>query len=165
MKVQKNRAVTLHFRLEDSQGELIHSTESTGPMPYLHGHGNLVKGVERALEGREVGEIFQVVVPPEDGYGMPDPRLNVEIPLSAFPAEVIGQLAPGVEFEGPHPRDQRQFAMFTVAELLPDAVRCSANHPLAGKVLHFTLEVVDIREGTSSEVVQGHIAGSRAPGV
>ena len=159
MKVEKNSAVTLNFRLQDSDGNLIDSSEESGPMPYLHGHGNLVPGVERALEGKEVGAKFEVSVKPEDAYGVRDPLLDVEIPKSAFPEEVIDQLAPGVVFEGPHPRDQRKMAVFTVAEVLTDDIRCSANHPLAGKTLHYVLEVVAIREGAADEIAHGHIHG------
>ena len=155
MKVEKDRAVTLNFRLSDEHGNLIDSSEDSGPMPYLHGHGNLVVGVERALEGKAVGDAFEVVVSPEDGYGRRDPQLDVEIPKSAFPQDIVAQLAPGVVFEGPHPRDQRKMTMFTVAEVLPEDIRCTANHPLAGQTLYFTLEVVAIREASADEKAHG----------
>mgnify|MGYP001137516716 CR=1 FL=1 len=159
MKVEKNRAVTLKFRLNDSEGNLIDSSDAAGPMPYLHGHGNLVPGVERALEGKVVGDAFEVVVSPEDAYGRRDPKLDVQIPKSAFPEDILPQLAPGVMFQGPHPRDQRKMAMFTVAEVLEEDIRCSANHPLAGQTLHFSLEVLAIREGSPEEVEHGYISG------
>lgn len=159
MKIEKDRAVTLNFHLTDADGNVIDSSRETGPMPYLHGHGNLVPGVERALEGKQVGANFDVVVPPEDGYGMRDPQLDVEIPKDAFPQDVVDQMAPGVIFQGPHPRDQRKMAMFTVAEVLDNDIRCSANHPLAGVTLYFNLEVIAIREGEVEEVAHGHIHG------
>ena len=159
MKIEKDRVVTMNFPLTDAEGQVIDSSRETGPRPYLHGHGSLVSGVERALEGETVGANIDVVVPPEDGYGMHDPQLDVAIPRDAFPEDVVSQLAPGVVFQGPHPRDQRRMAMFTVAEVLDTEIRCSANHPLAGLTLHFNLEVVDIREATVEEIAHGHSHG------
>jgi FKBP-type peptidyl-prolyl cis-trans isomerase SlyD len=159
MNIEKDRAVTLSYHLTDDDGKVIDSSRESGGMPYIHGHGNLVPGVERALDGKAAGANFDVVVSPEDGYGVHDPQLDVAIPKDAFPEDVVGQLAPGVMFQGPHPRDQRKMAMFTVAEVLDAEVRCSANHPLAGQTLHFNLEVLDVREATVEEVAHGHVHG------
>ena len=116
-------------------------------------------GVERALEGKGVGDAFDIVVAPEDGYGVHDPALDVSVPMEAFPEENHGDLVPGAMFQGPHPADQTQAAMYTVVDVLDGQVRCTANHPLSGVTLHFSLEVVAIREATAEEIAHGHVHG------
>ena len=157
MQIEQNSAVSVHYHLTDQNGEVLDSSRGEQPMEYLHGHGNLVTGVERALLGQEVGARIQVEVPPVDGYGERDPALDVAIPLSVFPAETHPRLQPGAMFEGPHPTDKTRAAAFTVVEVVGSEVRCTANHPLAGMTLHFDLEVMDIREATADEVRQGQV--------
>ncbi|MDP6946552.1 MAG: FKBP-type peptidyl-prolyl cis-trans isomerase, partial [Myxococcota bacterium] len=75
MNIEKDHAVSIHYHLTNDEGEVIDSSQGKDPLAYLHGHGNLVPGVERALEGKAVGDKFEVVVSPEDGYGAHDPSL------------------------------------------------------------------------------------------
>ena len=157
MKIENNSAVLIHYHLTDSDGEVIDSSKGKDPLAYLHGHNNLVPGVERALDGQEVGAQMDVEVAPADGYGEHDPELDISVPLSAFPQDAHAELGPGAMFQGPHPSDQTKAAMYTVIELAGDEVRCTANHPLAGVTLHFNLEVVEIREATPAEVSQGRV--------
>ena len=157
MQIEKNSAVSIHYHLTEPSGAVLDSSRGRQPMEYLHGHGNLVSGVERALVGQPVGAKIQVEVSPEDGYGAYDPALDISVPLSVFPAEVRPQIQPGAMFEGPHPSDNTRGAAFTVLEVLESEVRCTANHPLAGRTLHFEVEVIDIRTATSDEISQGQV--------
>ena len=160
MNIEQDRAVLIHYHLTDSEGNVIDSSQgSDEPLAYLHGHGNLVSGVENALAGRSAGDKLDVVVPPEDGYGVRDPALDVAIPLEAFPEEARADLEPGIMFQAPHPADEDQVAVFTIMERLEDAVHCTANHPLAGVTLHFNLEIVEVREATEEEISVGHVHG------
>jgi FKBP-type peptidyl-prolyl cis-trans isomerase SlyD len=155
MRIEQNSAVLVHYHLTSSDGEVIDSSNGKDPLSYLHGHNNLVPGVERALEGQEAGAKIDVEVSPADGYGEHDPSLDVLVPLSAFPSDMSSNLKPGAMFQGPHPSDETRTAMYTVIELAGNEVRCSANHPLAGVTLHFNLEVMEIREATEAELSQG----------
>jgi FKBP-type peptidyl-prolyl cis-trans isomerase SlyD len=128
-------------------------------MAYLHGHNNLVPGVERVLDGQSAGIKLDVEVSPEDGYGMRDPDLDIEVPLEAFPEDAREGLVAGAMFQGPHPTDESRPAMYTVIESTDEFVRCTANHPLAGVTLHFNLEVMDVRTATEEELTHGHIHG------
>jgi FKBP-type peptidyl-prolyl cis-trans isomerase SlyD len=159
MKIEKDAAVILHYHLTDSDGDVIDSSQGKDPMAYLHGHNNLVPGVERALDGQSAGVKLDVEVSPEDGYGMRDPDLDIEVPLEAFPEDAREGLVTGVTFQGPHPTDESRPAMYTVIESTDEVVRCTANHPLAGVTLHFNLEVMDVRAATEEELGHGHIHG------
>lgn len=159
MNIQNDRAVRIHYHLTDSDGVVIDSSLEGEPMAYLHGHGNLVPGVERVLDGQTAGAKFSVVVPPEDGYGVPDPALNVAVPFTAFPEENREDLVNGAMFHGPHPADDKKVVLYTVVETDGDELRCTANHPLSGVTLHFDLEVIDVRDATEEELAHGHIHG------
>jgi FKBP-type peptidyl-prolyl cis-trans isomerase SlyD len=159
MNIQKDCAVTLHYHLTDPDGNVIDSSQGSDPMAYLHGYGSLVVGVERALAGQAAGSKLDLVVTPEDGYGLPDPELDLAVPLSLFPEDAHEGLVPGAMFKAPHPANNAEVAMFTVIDVENDEVRCTANHPLAGITLHFNLEVVEVREATEEELSHGHIHG------
>ena len=77
MKIEKDRVVSLHYHLTDDDGDVIDSSRDSTPLGYLHGHGNLVAGVETALLGKGAGDKLDVVVPPEEGYGTHDPELDL----------------------------------------------------------------------------------------
>ena len=157
MQVMADRAVQMHYHLTTADGTTIDRSHGNDPLTYLHGHGHLVPGVEKALEGKSAGDQVTVVVPPEEGYGLSDPDLDVAIPLSVFPAESRGQLVQGARFSGPHPANQSESVMFVVMKVESDKVLCTANHPLADVTLHFDIEVVSVRQGTRGEIADGRI--------
>ena len=157
MKIAQNHAVQMHYHLTTAGGTVIDSTNGRAPLAYLHGHGHLVSGVEKALEGRVVGERFRVVVSPEEGYGERDPGLDVTVPLSVFPTASRAALVEGARFRGPHPADPDQSVIFSVLQVEADTLVCTANHPLAGVTLHFDIEVVEVRPGTRGEINDGQI--------
>ena len=137
MNIQKNAAVTIHYHLTSPTGDVIDSSRGGAPLAYLHGHGNLVEGVEEALLGMTAGETKTAVVPPEKGYGTRNPNLDVRVPITAFPEEMRSQVAPGGMFHGQHPRDPSQVAQFTVVAVEGDQVLAPGNHKLAGVTLQF----------------------------
>ena len=157
MKIAQNTAVQMHYHLTVDSGETVDSTKGRAPLQYLHGHGHLVPGVERTLEGKVAGDSFTVTVTPEDGYGVRDPKLDVAMPLSVFPESFRNELAAGVQFRGPHPVDAEQSARYLVIDIKDGQVLCTANHPLAGETLHFNIEVVEVRQGTNGEIADGMI--------
>ena len=157
MNIAQDHAVQMHYSLTSDDGTPIDSSNGREPLAYLHGHGHLVPGVEKALEGRVAGDSFRVVVPPQDGYGERDPNLDVAVPLTVFPPESRADLVAGARFRGPHPVDQSQVVFFTVIQVDEDTLFCTANHPLAGVTLHFDIEVVEVRPGTPGEIADGQI--------
>lgn len=152
MKIEKNTAVTLRFKLQDAQGKLIE--DSKEPMVYLHGgYGNTLPKIEEALDGREAGHQTVLALSPEDAFGLRDESLVRTIPRSQFPpgVKVGGQL----EGQGTDGRKQ----VFNVSKIKGDTVILDANHPLAGKALRFSLKVVGVRLASDEEVAHQHVHG------
>lgn len=152
MKIEKNTAVTLRFKLADAQGKLIE--ENKDPMVYLHGgYGNTLAKIEEALEGQEPGYQTTLALAAEDAFGLRDEALMRTIPRSQFPpgVKVGGQL----EGQGSDGRKQ----VFNVVKIKGDTVILDANHPLAGKALRFTLKVTDVRLASEEEIAHQHVHG------
>ena len=97
MKISKDAVADLHYTLKNDGGEVVDSSAGGEPLAYLHGHGSIVAGLEKALEGKSAGEKLQVVVPPEGGYGVRDESLIQELALRDF--EKPGQVKPGIQFQ------------------------------------------------------------------
>jgi FKBP-type peptidyl-prolyl cis-trans isomerase SlyD len=155
MKVGKGSVVSLDYELHLGDGKVIDASSPGEPMSYIQGEGQIVPGLERALEGLSAGEAKQVVVPPEDGYGEHDARGVQEVPRNAFPQDV--QLAAGMELMAQG--NQGESVPFVIREVKLESVVIDLNHPLAGKTLHFNVTVRDVRAATEDELSHGHVHG------
>ena len=152
MKIEKNSAVTLRFKVTDSLGKVVE--ESNEPMVYLHGgYGNTLPKIEEALDGQETGYKVTLALAAADAFGLRDENLMQTIPKSQFPpgVKVGGQL------EGRGEDGQAQ--AFTVVKIKGDTVILDGNHPLAGKDLRFALAVMDVRPASEEEIAHGHVHG------
>ena len=152
MKIEKNTAVTLRFKVADAQGKLIE--ENREAMVYLHGgYGNTLAKIEEALEGREASYQTTLALAPEDAFGLRDESLMQTIPRSQFPpgVKVGGQL----EGRGADGREQ----LFNVVKIKGDIVLLDGNHPLAGKALRFTVKVLGVRVASEEEIAHRHAHG------
>ncbi|MCO4760972.1 MAG: FKBP-type peptidyl-prolyl cis-trans isomerase [Myxococcales bacterium] len=159
MKIGQDVVATIHYTLRDPEGEILDSSSGADPLAYLHGHGQIVVGLERALAGKGVGDKVDVVVSPEDGYGTHDDSLDLAIPKTAFPDEMLGQLEPSVQFVAEHPADDDQMVMYTVLGVEEERVLVTGNHPLADTPLHFNVEVKELRAASAEELEHGHVHG------
>jgi FKBP-type peptidyl-prolyl cis-trans isomerase SlyD len=151
MKAARGNVVSLSYSLTDDDGIVLDSTEGREPLSYLHGYGNIIPGLERELEGREGGYASQVTVEPEEAYGQPEPKAVFDVPMSDLPADM--EFSEGMEVVGETPQGPVRLTVTAVGE---DSVTLDGNHPLAGKTLHFEVEVLSVREGTPEEKAQGH---------
>ena len=154
MHIEKNRVVTLHYTLRDDQGSVIDSSSGRGPLSYLHGKGNIIPGLEQALAGKAAGDKLDVTVAPAQGYGLRDERLVQIVPRHKF-GEVAG-LSPGMQVRATGAQGPR---LVTVVRVDRDFVTVDGNHPLAGRTLHFSVEVAEVRKATHEEVSHGHVHG------
>ncbi len=152
--VQANDVVTIEYTLR-VEGEIVDSSAEHGPLAYLHGHGQLIPGLEKELEGMAVGESKEVTVAPEEGYGHEDPQAFITLPKSEFPPTIA--LEPGTQLQLSDQSGQVYNAV--IHEVKEDSVVLNFNHPLAGKTLHFTVKVVGLREATPEELAHGHVHG------
>jgi FKBP-type peptidyl-prolyl cis-trans isomerase SlyD len=153
MKIEKNTAVTLRYKVADAKGQLLE--ESREPMVYLHGgYGNTLPKIEAALEGRMPGYQTTLQLQPEDAFGLRDENLVQTMPRSEFP--------PGVKVGGQlqGQRDDGQVQVFTVMKIKGDTVMLDGNHPMAGKELRFTITVTEVRAASEEELAHGHVHGA-----
>ena len=156
MKVGKGSVVSVDYELHLGDGQVVDASAPGEPMSYIHGEGQIVPGLERALEGLSVGDAKKLVVPPEDGYGEHDARGVQEVPKSAFPAEM--QPAVGMELMAQGPGGEA--VPFVIRDVKPESIVIDLNHPLAGKTLHFAVMVREVRAATDEELEHGHVHGA-----
>lgn len=154
MQIARNKVVAIHYTLRDEQGSVIDSSVERGPLAYLHGKGNIIPGLEQALAGKSAGDKLDVTVAPEQAYGVRDERLVQVIPRSRFPEGT--ELAPGMQLRASGRQGPR---VVTVMKVERDFVTVDGNHPLAGRTLHFSVEVAEVRKATHEEVSHGHVHG------
>ena len=145
-RIEMNVVVGINYRLTLDDDTEVDSTDERGPMEYLHGHGNLIPGLEKALEGLEVGADLAITFPPDEGYGKHEPDKIVEVTKDklGFEPEVGTVVAARL----PDGREQH----LLIAEIEGDKVTLDGNHPLAGQTLHFEVSVASMREATSEEL-------------
>lgn len=147
MQIADNTLVSIDYTLTDGDGEVIDSSKGREPLTYVHGTGQLIPGLEAALEGQSAGDDVEVEVAPRDGYGERDERLVQAVPRSAF--QGVDRVEKGMRFQAR--ADSGQARLITVTAVEGDTVTIDANHPLAGKPLHFKVSVVEVREPGEGE--------------
>ena len=151
-EVANGMVVTIEYKLT-VDGEMIDSSEGDAPLEYLHGHANIIYGLEKELTGMKVGETKNVEVSPEEGYGEIDPEAVLEVERSEFPEDV--PLEVGIELEITDDEGDMMFA--TIIEVDEENVQLDTNHPLAGQTLFFEVGIVGLRQATESEIEHGHV--------
>ena len=153
MTIGTNKAVTINYTVKDESGEVLDSTEGREPMTYLHGAGNIVPGLEAALEGKGVGAKDEATLAPDQAYGERDEKKVRNVPRRRIQDDKVrvgGRYRVAVE---------TGWIVAYVTEMKGDYVGIDGNHPLAGKTLSFTVEVTDIRDATEQELQHGHAHG------
>ena len=153
MTIADNSVVSMHYVLTNAAGEQLDSSEG-GPLTYLHGHQNIIPGLEQALTGKASGDKLQVEIRPADAYGTHSPELVEVVPRSAF--DGVDQIESGMQFQAQTP-DGAQ--MITVTKVDGDQVSIDGNHPRAGEVLNFQVEVTKVRAASEEEIAHGHVHG------
>ena len=154
--VADDRIVQIEYTLTLDDGEVYDSSAETGPLDYLHGYGQIIAGLEAALTGMQVGEIKDIVVTPEYGYGEYDPEAVELAPLDAFPDDMEIEVGMPVEL---FDEEIDQEIEAYVAEIGADGILLDMNHPLAGETLHFHVKVLAVRPASVEEIAHGHAHG------
>jgi FKBP-type peptidyl-prolyl cis-trans isomerase SlyD len=154
MQVEKNKVVEIDYTLKDDDGQLLDSSEGGDPLSYIQGVGNLIPGVESALEGKSAGERVQIIVPPESGYGVRDDSLVLSIERDKL--SEVGDLQEGARLRM---ETQKGPVILTVVSVGDSEVLVDGNHPLAGMSLNFDITIQSVREATSEELDHGHVHG------
>lgn len=154
MQAKADTVVSIDYTLKGNDGEVIDTSEGREPLAYLHGHGNIIPGLEQALEGKAEGEKVQVKVEPEEGYGPHRDELVQQVSMEAFAG--IDEVEPGMKFNAESAQGP---LVVKVTSIDGDQVTIDANHDLAGEELNFDVTVRDVREPSAEELEQGQVAG------
>ncbi|MGD2156529.1 MAG: peptidylprolyl isomerase [Anaerolineales bacterium] len=152
--VNDKMVVSLEYVLCLSDGEEISRSEDNAPLEYIHGHNQIISGLEKSLYGMGVGDEKDVTVAPEEGYGEHLPNEIIKVDRENFPSSF--EL---VEGKPVSVKDEETGKTFTakILEVHPESVTLDFNHPLAGETLHFSVKVVGLRHATEEEMSHGHV--------
>jgi FKBP-type peptidyl-prolyl cis-trans isomerase SlyD len=154
LTIKKDSVVTFNYTLKDDDGTVIDNSSPDEPLAYLHGHGNLVPGLERELEGKVAPDKLSVKVTPADGYGEYSRELIQKVPRRALKG--IAKITVGMRL---HAQTEQGPRPVTVTAVTGDMITLDGNHPLAGKNLNFDIEILDVRDATAEELEHGHVHG------
>ena len=155
MKIEQNKVVEFCYELE-VDGQVVDHTTKERPLDYIHGTGSLLPKLEAHIEGMESGAKFDVTLSPADGYGEIDPNRIIDLPKTAF--EVNGEIREDLLVPGntiPMMNSMGGVIPGVVVEVTEDSVKMDLNHQMAGKTLHFTGEILTVREATEKELTEG----------
>jgi FKBP-type peptidyl-prolyl cis-trans isomerase SlyD len=153
VQIADRKVVSIEYTLKNDGGEVLDTSVGRPPLAYLHGAGNIVPGLEKALAGKSAGEEFDVTVPPEEGYGQRSDQLVRNVPLRKLPD---GKAHVGMRVRADTEQGPR---ILTVTAVKGDYATVDANHPLAGQTLHFSVKVVEVRDASEEELSHGHVHG------
>jgi FKBP-type peptidyl-prolyl cis-trans isomerase SlyD len=154
MQIAQDAVVSIHYTLTNDKNETLDSSAGGAPLVYLHGNGNLIPGLESALNGKEAGTKLSVKIAPADAYGEFDKNLIQKVPRRSFKG--IANVKAGMQFQMQTSAGQRTV---TVTNVQGDMVTVDGNHALAGQNLNFEVEVTEVREATEEELAHGHVHG------
>lgn len=159
MAIELNKVVTFHYRVSDAERGVIEDSHAGEPLVYLHGHGQMIRGVEDALTGKQAGEQCSVTLDPGRAYGLRQEnsiqRISVNHVIGA--GKKYARYAPGTVVQV-NTKDGPRTVVVVKAGL--KSVDVDTNHPLAGRTLTFDLEVVSVRDAAPEEIEHGHAHGA-----
>lgn len=155
MQISQDKVVSFHYRLQEEGGDIFEDSHDGDPVLYLHGHKGMLPGLEEAMEGKVAGDSFEVTLDQDKGYGRREEGAVQRVPKKHLLTK--GKITPGqiVQINTEHGATEA-----VVIKVGLKNVDIDANHPLAGKTLVFSIEVVDVRDATSEEIAHGHAHGA-----
>ena len=151
MQIAEHTIVRFHYDLADEAGQPIESSREREPMAILYGAGNVIPGIEKAIEGRRAGERLQVTVPPAEGYGERREGLTQRVPKKFF--NEARKLRPGDSTVLGSNQGPRVVTVLKIGETVIDV---DLNPPMAGRTLCFDIEIMEVREASAEEIAHGH---------
>lgn len=154
MKIVEKSVVQFHYVLKDESGKEIESSKGNDPLAYLHGYKNTLVGLEKAFEGKEAGDSFSATLQPEEAYGERNEDAIQRVPVKHL--QGAKKWKAGMTAAVQTEQGQRQVTVVKAGKFMATV---DINPPLAGKVITFDVDVVDIREATADEIEHGHAHG------
>jgi FKBP-type peptidyl-prolyl cis-trans isomerase SlyD len=159
MQISADKVVSFHYSLNDANGTLLETSHDSDPTLYLHGHSNILAGLEGALDAKSMGDKVSVTLAPEHAYGERKEGAVQRVPIKHLHnhAALKNKLKPGSRVVVNTQHGPWDAVVLKVGKFNVDI---DSNHPLAGKTLSFEIEVVDIRDATAEELSHGHAHGA-----
>ncbi|MEP4486130.1 FKBP-type peptidyl-prolyl cis-trans isomerase [Marinobacter alexandrii] len=154
MNIGRDTIATFHYSLKDDSGVELESSQDAQPTAYLHGANNIIGGLEEALEGHVAGDSVSVTLEPEKAYGLRRPEQLQKVPVKHLVFK--GKLRPGMSVHLNTSEGRRPVSVTKVGR---HSAEIDTNHPLAGKTLHFAIDILDVRQATAEEISHGHAHG------
>lgn len=154
MQIAQDSVALIDYTLTNDNGDVIDSSAGGEPLAYLHGHHNIIPGLEKALLGKAVGDSLKVSIEPAEGYGEFNPELMEVVPRHLFAG--VDDIQAGMQFQA---QTAQGMQVITVAAVEGDNITVNGNHPLAGQTLHFDVTVKEVRTASEEELAHGHVHG------
>ena len=154
MTIENNKVASIDYTLTNDAGETLDSSAGKEPLTYIQGHQNIIPGLEKALEGKAVGDKLTVTVPPEEAYGINQPSLIQEVSKDVF--QGVDNIDVGMQFQA---QGEGGPLVVTVTKIEDDKITIDGNHPLADQILTFDVEIKNIRDASEEELSHGHVHG------
>lgn len=154
MQIAQDIVALIDYTLTNDAGDVIDSSDGGEPLAYLHGHQNIIPGLEKALAGKVAGDSLKVSIAPAEGYGEVNPSLVEKVPSNLF--QGVDKVEVGMQF---HAQTGQGMQVITVTGVEGDMVTVDGNHPLAGQTLHFDVTVKEVRAASKEELDHGHVHG------
>lgn len=152
-KIEKNKLVQFKYRIHNDQDGVLEQVDL--PVGYVHGTENgMFDKIENALSGHYEGDTIKIEMSPEEGFGQCYEELVYTDDISNVP-EQFHHIDAEVDFQN----ERGEVRQFRVTQIENGKLTLDGNHPLAGKNLIFTIDIVSIRDATAQEIEQGRIPG------
>jgi len=155
MKIENNKVVNIKYVLTDNDNNIIDKSED-GNFSFLIGAGNIIPGLENALQDKKSGDVFDVKIAAKDAYGEYNDTYIHKVPRTQFPPDI--DVESGMQFQGQTPDGQK--TVVKIKEVKGDDIFVDNNHPLAGVELNFGVEVTGVRDASKTELEHGHVHDS-----
>lgn len=143
--VSLDYTLTVDGAMVDSSGDQ--------PLEYIHGYNNIIPGLEKELNGLKLGESKDVVVAPQDAYGIYHPEALFDLPRSQFPPNFPVEIGRELRVRS----ENGQVMTARISQVETDTVQIDTNHPLAGKELFFHAKISSLRPATQNELANGRL--------
>jgi len=154
MQIAQNKVASIAYTLTDNDGTVIDKASAAEPLSLIHGTGNIIPGLETALEGKSAGDKLSVTVAPSEAYGERDDSMTQVLSKEMFSG--VDEIEAGMQF---HAQTEQGLSVVTVTDVAETEVTIDGNHPLAGVTLNFDVEVIEVRDATEDELEHGHVHG------
>ena len=154
MQIAQNKVAIITYTLTNVNGEIMDQANEEQPFAFIAGTGNIIPGLDSALEGKSAGDTVKVTISPEDAYGERNDALTQVVPMEMF--QGVDKVEPGMQFQA---QTNQGVSVVTVTKVEDGQVTIDGNHPLAGETLNFDVTVMEVRDATADELEHGHVHG------